>query len=346
MSRVRMKGFTLIELLVVIAIIGILAAMVFPVFARARESARKAVCLSNVKNIALAINMYLSDNGDTFWPHETRAEVRDEFWTLASSDSEWCQQKNLDKFNPYLRIPVVLDEYTKNREVWSCPSGLAVVPFYVLNPRGGDWWPVARDDWQGGGIALPCSLCFPPGWGGDTTDSLLQQSYGDSSAANKGFGQTIAVTGSRAVKLAAINDAATYYVCSDGGAGSKGEATALAEIGWPDVCRMGTTNPECGCGADWENCPDITVCSVDPNDDDRDSAVRREYTRHMGGTNIGFADGHARWYQSEQLLMGVYDNPMGWRWVVPADKVKSPSDQGLIITGGLDLGICGFPGTY
>ena len=64
----RRRGFTLIELLVVIASIGILAAMVFPVFARARESARKAVCLSNVKNIALAFQMYLADNNDTFPP--------------------------------------------------------------------------------------------------------------------------------------------------------------------------------------------------------------------------------------------------------------------------------------
>ena len=74
MSSMRLRkisGFTLIELLVVIAIIGILAAMVFPVFARARESARKAVCLSNMKNLALAINMYLSDYNDTFWPFDT-----------------------------------------------------------------------------------------------------------------------------------------------------------------------------------------------------------------------------------------------------------------------------------
>ncbi len=55
----RVKGFTLIELLVVIAIIGILAAMLFPVFARARESARKTQCLANIKNIAIALNMYL-----------------------------------------------------------------------------------------------------------------------------------------------------------------------------------------------------------------------------------------------------------------------------------------------
>ncbi len=53
----RSQGFTLIELLVVIAIIAILAAMLFPVFARARESARKIQCLSNVKNIAMAVQI-------------------------------------------------------------------------------------------------------------------------------------------------------------------------------------------------------------------------------------------------------------------------------------------------
>jgi len=60
-STRRRKGFTLIELLVVIAIIAILAAMLFPVFARARESARKIQCLANVKNIATAIQMYFTD---------------------------------------------------------------------------------------------------------------------------------------------------------------------------------------------------------------------------------------------------------------------------------------------
>jgi len=78
----RRRGFTLIELLVVIAIIGILAAMVFPVFARARESARKAVCLSNVKNLALAVQMYLADNNDTLPPGEHRQEVLDYFYGL------------------------------------------------------------------------------------------------------------------------------------------------------------------------------------------------------------------------------------------------------------------------
>ena len=70
------RAFTLIELLVVIAIIGILAAMLFPVFARARESARKTQCLANVKNIAIAFQMYLADY-DRMVPQETRSAIVD-----------------------------------------------------------------------------------------------------------------------------------------------------------------------------------------------------------------------------------------------------------------------------
>jgi len=68
MGRARRTGFTLIELLVVIAIIGILTAMVFPVFAKAREAARKSVCISNLKQLSLAMLMYAEDNGGGFVP--------------------------------------------------------------------------------------------------------------------------------------------------------------------------------------------------------------------------------------------------------------------------------------
>src|SRR5437762_3834341 len=67
----RKRGFTLIELLVVIAIIAILAAILFPVFAQARESARKTSCLSNVRQLGTAYQMYLQDYDELFPPHVT-----------------------------------------------------------------------------------------------------------------------------------------------------------------------------------------------------------------------------------------------------------------------------------
>src|SRR5262249_2138448 len=62
----RGRGFTLIELLVVIAIIAILAAILFPVFAQAREAARKATCMSNQKQLALATLQYIQDYDEMF----------------------------------------------------------------------------------------------------------------------------------------------------------------------------------------------------------------------------------------------------------------------------------------
>jgi len=101
-SWVRRRGFTLIELLVVIAIIAILAAILFPVFAQAREKARQTSCLSNMKQIGLAAMMYVQDYDETFSPIRVTDDA-----AQADAIVVW---KN------------VIQPYIKNTDVFSCPS--------------------------------------------------------------------------------------------------------------------------------------------------------------------------------------------------------------------------------
>ncbi|MFO8079574.1 MAG: DUF1559 domain-containing protein [Armatimonadota bacterium] len=102
-SRSRSTGFTLIELLVVIAIIAILAAILFPVFAQAREKARQASCLSNIKQINTAWHMYAQDYDERVVP----------IWTRTEPGNGWQYGQNW----PYMLLP-----YTANSDIYTCPS--------------------------------------------------------------------------------------------------------------------------------------------------------------------------------------------------------------------------------
>lgn len=107
-------GFTLIELLVVIAIIAILASILFPVFARAREAARKASCTSNLKQIGTAFQMYTQDYD------ELLPDRRDLKNTLPGGWKPWTTWPPSDPRGGWAMI--VLEPYTKNHALWSCPS--------------------------------------------------------------------------------------------------------------------------------------------------------------------------------------------------------------------------------
>jgi len=136
------RGFTLIELLVVIAIIAILAAILFPVFAQAREQARSTSCLSNTKQIGLSVKMYAQDY-DEKYPNGTYPAPRN--WEVNLDQNVYAGADCIDAYNilkgwnpgdggpnytgcaygtEFYRhlMAVQLAPYQKNKSIWYCPS--------------------------------------------------------------------------------------------------------------------------------------------------------------------------------------------------------------------------------
>jgi prepilin-type N-terminal cleavage/methylation domain-containing protein/prepilin-type processing-associated H-X9-DG protein len=108
----KRSGFTLIELLVVIAIIAILAAILFPVFARAREKARQASCSSNLKQMELAAQMYKADYDERHvWDRMSTANA-----VLPTGPYATPYGGNMYFWTD------ILNPYIKNSQLWICPS--------------------------------------------------------------------------------------------------------------------------------------------------------------------------------------------------------------------------------
>ena len=109
--RTKLRGFTLIELLVVIAIIAILAAILFPVFAKAREAARKSSCQNNVKQILTGVMQYVQDY-DEMYPASHASP--------SGQNVQWTQR---------------IEPYMKNVQVFRCPSDPNPPIRWATNPN-------------------------------------------------------------------------------------------------------------------------------------------------------------------------------------------------------------------
>jgi prepilin-type N-terminal cleavage/methylation domain-containing protein/prepilin-type processing-associated H-X9-DG protein len=119
MKRRDRFGFTLMELLIVIAVIAIIAAILFPTFAQAREKARQAACLSNLHQIALASELYTQDYDDTFLWAAGQPRGRDvsrQILTYYHAQIDCADHANV------LSWVVLLQPYVKSDGVFRCPS--------------------------------------------------------------------------------------------------------------------------------------------------------------------------------------------------------------------------------
>jgi prepilin-type N-terminal cleavage/methylation domain-containing protein/prepilin-type processing-associated H-X9-DG protein len=236
----RRNGFTLIELLVVIAIIAILAAILFPVFARAREKARQSSCLSNVKQLTLGTMMYAQDYDETYpcWArwYPSRNSAGDGF-----RDPSICTSPQ----SP----PLAVYPYVKNLQVYVCPSG-GTPPDDGYDTYDAGWrfpGPSSR------GYAWSVTICHA---GGATSPPRpIRMADLTSPASTVLMGDAVHMWGGKGAILYAES-------CCDGGGGWSGVDGSL----------------------------------------DGQYAGDEDWSRHNGGENLGFADGHAKWSTSSAAL--------------------------------------------
>ena len=150
------RAFTLIELLVVIAIIAILAAILFPVFAQAKEAAKKTQCVSNTKQTVLAAIMYAGDSDDVLPRHDNNGSCAygepgctGPDWGIFTPPNGDMSQAGYDKGRPVMYWGAI-EPYHKNHEIAVCatmgktdwagvmtspPGGITTVPYSVTNER-------------------------------------------------------------------------------------------------------------------------------------------------------------------------------------------------------------------
>jgi prepilin-type N-terminal cleavage/methylation domain-containing protein/prepilin-type processing-associated H-X9-DG protein len=266
------SAFTLIELLVVIAIIAILAAILFPVFAQAREKARQASCISNLKQLTLGFMMYSQDYDESFPSWNWALNYNGASGAGASPNngtSLWCN---------------AIFPYVKNAQVYNCPSDA-----------------LAQNTQQAfaGWFTFDNSLIgFPQ----PMLSAII--SYGMSEPMHADTGRVRIARMDKPAETFIIGDMATplsgwggydAWVAADNAnapANDPGRTNFIQRMAFPkrDGCLgiAGTIY--------WDQT--MSQAQAPANAD--------SCARHMNGNNIGFADGHVKFYQARRTVAQLF----------------------------------------
>ncbi len=291
------KGFTLIELLVVIAIIAILAAILFPVFQNVRENARRTDCLSNEKQLSLAVVQYTQDSDELMVPAVNCLNKQLPNAPFCGSDL----QSWVVAVNPYIKAQIHGTE-----TVWTCPdleqdyNGVRSKPptypldqlqYFVNYGMNKDY---LQPDPDCSTSATIDGLTAP--WGKPANlaaiDSPAQtvllaetkpETYVSGGSAGA-FNVSVYINApaSGVNSPAAEPNGVTMHACSNGNGSNTGPAFNFPADGW-------------GQDSEYDNIPNGI-----PN-----SSTNMFDGRHRGGGNVAFCDGHVKWLRTGDLAAGT-----------------------------------------
>ncbi len=283
----RHRGFTLIELLVVIAIMAVLIALLLPAVQAAREAARRAQCVNNLKQIGLALHNYHDSVGAFPMSYSARGKFVDgqtdtaPGWAWATMILPQLEQGpiyNAVNFAMSVEAPQSSTVVLAALKVFVCPSDMATSPFAVL-------------DGSGNTLVMMTASSYAASVGNDATDSTTGLN-------NDGLGNGVMFRNS-AVRLADITDGSSQTIL----VGER--AWAITEGVWAGVVTNGTTrrgpkNPCPTTGALFYAAATLVQAhgNVLNTNTDPDGGLDDFSSFHPGGANFVFADGSVRFLKS------------------------------------------------